>query len=170
MKIVVPRSSFVSRAFLINEALIYIAVLFVLLGVGYTAVDHCIDNSVALRRSADDLSRALAAGERWRGDIRAADQGVRRDSEPNVLSLAGRHGRVAYRFDHGVVYRQTGQGPWVRFLERVKSSEMRADPRSQVTAWRWELELQPQTTASVKPGRFRPLFTFLAVPPAPATP
>ena len=45
---------------------------------------------------------------------------------------------------------------------------MTADPREYVTAWRWELELQPRATGSVKPGRVRPLFTFLAVPERPS--
>jgi hypothetical protein len=45
---------------------------------------------------------------------------------------------------------------------------MAADQRQYVTAWRWELELQPRAKGSVKPGRVRPLFTFLAVPERPA--
>jgi hypothetical protein len=44
---------------------------------------------------------------------------------------------------------------------------MTADKREHVTAWRWELELQTRATGSVKPGRIRPLFTFLAVPEHP---
>jgi hypothetical protein len=41
---------------------------------------------------------------------------------------------------------------------------MAADRREHVTAWRWELELATRTQGSVKPGRVRPLFTFVAVP------
>jgi len=47
---------------------------------------------------------------------------------------------------------------------------MAADPRERVVAWRWELELRPRPSGSVKPGRIRPLFTFLAVPEKPAAP
>jgi hypothetical protein len=46
---------------------------------------------------------------------------------------------------------------------------MQPDRREYITAWRWELELQTRATGSVKPGRVRPLFTFIAVPERPAT-
>jgi len=49
-------------------------------------------------------------------------------------------------------------------LGNVRASTMAADPRHDLVAWRWELELMPQSKASVKASRIRPLFTFLAVP------
>lgn len=158
--------------YFLDEALIYIGALLVLMTVGYLALYHCLDNSVALRRSADDIARAMQAGERWRGDVRLANRAVRLETgaEIGTLVLEGKHQRVAYRYAEGAVYRRVGDGPWTKFLERVKASEMQPDALSHVTAWRWEVELQPRTTASVKPGRFRPLFTFLAVPPNSATP
>jgi hypothetical protein len=48
----------------------------------------------------------------------------------------------------------------------VKNSKMEMDQRRQVTAWRWELELQ----SARKAARVRPLFTFEAVAPAARTP
>jgi len=154
------------RAYFLIEALIYIAVLFVLLGVGYAAMYRCIDSSIALRRNADDITSALHAGERWRADVRSANRQVRlEDTEAGqLLYLEGASGSVVYRFSTNAICRRLRAGTWVRLLPNVKSSTMKSDPREHVTAWRWELELEPRTTGSVKPGRVRPLFTFIAVP------
>ena len=86
------------------------------------------------------------------------------NAEEQTLRLESAEGEVAYRFAAGAVSRRIGTGSWSRVLDRVKSSSMERDARPTVTAWRWELELQPQTRGSYKPGRVRPLFTFLAVP------
>ena len=158
-------------AYLIIEALVYIGVLFVLLGAGYTALYHCIDSSVALRRNADDITSALHAGERWRADVRSATSEVRLESTAagELLHLEGASGTVVYRFNTNAVTRRVGAGPWVRLLPNVKSSTMTSDPREYVTAWRWELELEPRAKGSVKPGRVRPLFTFIAIPERPSS-
>jgi hypothetical protein len=159
------------RAYLLIEALVYIAVIVALLGAGYAAMYRCVDSSIALRRNADDITSALHAGERWRADVRAATSQVRVENTDagQLLHLEGARGTVVYRFTTNAVFRCVGAAPWVRLLENVKSSTMVADPREYVTAWRWELELQPRGKGSVKPGRVRPLFTFLAVPERPAT-
>jgi hypothetical protein len=75
---------------------------------------------------------------------------------------------VEYRYANGELYRRLDSGPWGRVLDRLKSSVMQSDPRPRVSAWRWELELQPQAKGSVKASQVRPLFTFLAVPPTPS--
>src|SRR2546421_12898184 len=62
------------RAYMLMEALAYITVLLVLMGVGFAALYRCIDSSIALRRSAGDLTAAIHAGERWRADIRSAEK------------------------------------------------------------------------------------------------
>ena len=68
-------------AYLLIECLVYISVLFLLLGAGYVALDRCIDHSVVLRRTADDISNALHAGERWRADVRAANGNIRLENK-----------------------------------------------------------------------------------------
>jgi hypothetical protein len=157
--------------FMLTEALVYIGLVFVLLGIGYAAMYRCIDNSVALRRNADDIAGALHAGERWRADIRLASDSVRWDTsaEP-VLRLDGGTNRIEYRLSSGALYRRTGAGPWSKLLDRVASSLMEREVRPNVTVWRWELELQPKASGSFKPGRIRPLFTFLGIPPAVSSP
>jgi hypothetical protein len=157
---------------MLTEALVYIGLVFVLLGIGYAAMYRSIDNSVALRRNADDILRAMHAGERWRADIRLATRDVAWDNSGDnpVLRLEGSTNQVNYRFTGSAVCRRTGTGPWSRILEHVGSSLMEREQRPAVIVWRWELELQPQATGSFKPGRVRPLFTFLAVPPSAALP
>jgi len=160
------RASRGNHAYFLIEALVYIAAVVVLLGAGYAAMYRCLDSSIALRRNADDITSALHAGERWRADVRSATNRIRlEDTDAGQLPyFQGVNSEVVYRFSTNCISRCLGAGTWVRLLPNVKSSTMQPDPREHVTAWRWELELQPRTTGSVKPGRIRPLFTFLAVP------
>lgn len=155
-----------NRAYLMIEALVYIAVVFVLLGAGYAAMYRCIDNSIALRRNADDITSALHAGERWRADVRSATSQARLETTDagQLLSFESPRGPVSYRFSTNAILRSVGAGPWTRLLPNVKSSTMKSDPRQYASPWCWELELAPRTQGSVKPGRVRPLFTFIAVP------
>jgi hypothetical protein len=150
------------NAYLLTETLVYMAVLFLLLGAGYLAMYRCVDNSATMRRSADDIARALRAGEQWRADVRAAASQGRWETTDagQVLHLPGSRSEVAYRFSEGAVLRRTGSNPWRPVLTKVKSSKMEADQRQNVTVLRWELELDPGT----KPVRVRPLFTFISVP------
>jgi hypothetical protein len=159
------------HAYLLIEALVYISVIVALLGAGYAAMYRCVDSSFALRRNADDITSALHAGERWRADVRAATSQPRVENADSDLLffLEGAHGTVLYCFTTNAVFRSVDAGPWSRVLEHVKSSIIAPDKREYVTAWRWELEIQPRGKGSVKPGRVRPLFTFLAVPERPVT-
>jgi len=159
------------RAYFLIEALVYIAVLMALLGVAYSAMYRGIDSSIALRRNADDITSALHAGELWRADLRSATGQPRLENSDagQLLYLDAARGAIAYRFSTNAVFRRLGAGTWVRLLPSVKSSTMTADPRQHVTAWRWELELQPRASGSVKPSRIRPLFTFTAVPGRPSS-
>ncbi len=152
--------------YLIVETLVYLGVLLIIMAVAYAVLYRCIDNCVVLHRNADAVSRALHAGERWRADVRLADRRVSPEATPEgqILHLEGARHRVDYRYANGDLYRRMDGGPWSRVMERLKSSVMESDPRPGVTAWRWELELQPVAKGSVKASRVRPLFTFLAVP------
>jgi hypothetical protein len=165
-------ASFVSRAFparrsvhayLMTEALVYISVLFLLLGVGYIALYRCMNNSTGLRRNADDIVNATRAGERWRTDLRAAKAPprVEQAASEQILRMETAKGTIVYRFADNVVFRRVGDGTPMRLLENVKSSAMTSDPRQQVNAWRWEVELLPRKKTIT---RTRPLFTFIAVP------
>ena len=151
------------------ECIVYLSLLVLLLGVAYYAFDRFTDRSIALRRNADDIARALHAGERWRADLRGATGRIRVETNPNgsLLLIPGPRGVVAYQSTTNAVLRRVGLGAWSTMLDRVKTSSMADDPRASVTAWRWELELQPH---SKKPIRVRPLFTFFGVPQRSASP
>lgn len=135
------------------EMLIYIAVLVVVLDVAYAAFYRCQRNAVNLRRNADDIVRALHAGERWREDVRAAVAMPEwRDGALHIRQAAG---EVTYSFADGSIWKNRSL-----VLGGVKNSRMQSDAGKFVTTWRWEVELAtPQ-----KVVRVRPLFTFEAVP------
>lgn len=151
------------RGISLVEMLVHMSVLIVLIGVGYTALYRCLDNSNALRRSADDIANALHAGEDWRMDVRAAGGKVEVETTPDaqILHLPGARGDVAYRFSDHAISRRLGSNEWSPLLANVQASTFMADARTNATAWRWELELQPRAR---KFGSVKPLFTFLAVP------
>jgi hypothetical protein len=155
-----------NRGYMLMECLVYIGLVSVVLGAGYAALYHCIDNALVLRRNADDIAAALQAGERWRADFRQATGPSHQEtsSEGDTLFLQGQRGEIAYRFSGHALLRRVGDGVWTTLLERVRSSTMTREGRPNVTAWRWELELQPRTKGSIKESRVRPLFSFLAVP------
>ena len=81
-----------TRGMALIELLVYMGVLLVLMGVGYAAFYRCLDNSTALRQSADDIVNALHAGEDWRGDVRTADR--RESLEPIPLPGESLHLRI----------------------------------------------------------------------------
>ncbi len=159
------RGRLCERGYLMTEALVYISAVGLLLTVGLIAMFRCIDNSLVMRRNADDIARAMHIGELWRSDVRAAAKviWVREDGQ-DILQVESPSKRVQYRFADGALYRRINSGPWGRALEQVKASAMQAEARSRVTCWHWDLELQPRIRGAAAPGRMRPLFTFIAVP------
>jgi hypothetical protein len=154
------------QGYLLMEALVYIGLVVVVLGTAFAVAYRCIDNAVVLRRNAEDVTATLSAGERWRADIRNATASpvVETGTDGQTLRLPNAKGDVLYRFENDTVERKTGEQNWIRLLSNVKSSSMHPDPRQKVTAWTWEVELLPRVKGYNKPGRVRPLFTFVAVP------
>lgn len=141
------------RGFTLIEVLVYLVGLTVVLTAAYPAFEKAIRGSSDLRRNADDIVRAVHAGERWRADVRAATGAIR--VEEGKLVIPHAHGPVTYEFAAHTVWRN-GES----FLRDVKSSGMTADRRSRVTVWRWEVEL----ASPRRPPAVRPLFSFEATP------
>jgi hypothetical protein len=151
-----------THGYLLIECLVYILVLFILLGVSYQALFRCISNSVALRRNAEDISKALHIGECWRADVRSATGNIRLE-ETNfvqVLYLPNPRGQIIYCFATNTISRSYNGRPWSQLLTNVASSTMASDRRKTVTAWYWNLEFQTRRNNS----RVSPLFTFMSVP------
>ena len=154
--------SALQRGFTLIECLIYIAVLGIILNLATHSFFKCLEHSRDLQRNADDIVRAMQAGERWREDIRQATGTPKLTQEDGhkTLRVPRGNGEVSYTFTNGKVWRDAGGRPGRQvFLAGVAASEMVADQRERLTAWRWEVELQSRQSAT----RVRPLFTFLAV-------
>ena len=145
------------QGIMLIEALAYIAVLVLVLGVGGALLYRSWSNNIAMRRNADDITRTINAGELWRTDVRSAT-GPISSRDGHELHIPRARGEIIYAFANGTVSRKaSGQQP--RTLARVASSQMQLDRRTQVSGWRWEVELQHNR----KDLQFRPLFTFEAV-------
>ena len=144
------------RGYSLLECLVYIAVLAVVLNLSFVAYYRYDHHTRSLRRNADDITRALRAGERWREDVRAAIAPPH--AIANGLAIPQQSGEVAYVFQDGDVWRQVG-ATRVAVLRQVKVSAISDDSRQRVNAWRWELELaSPQRLVLI-----HPLFSFTAV-------
>jgi hypothetical protein len=152
-----------TRAIMIIECLVYIAVCFLILSVALSAFYKCYDAYKGLHRTADDIARVLRIGERWRDDVRTATAALRwDDSEGDArLDIPHQTGVVHYRFAEGALWRRVDESAvWSQVLDGVKSSRMISETRGSVALWRWEVELKPRRQTV----RVRPLFSFAAVP------
>jgi Tfp pilus assembly protein FimT len=150
------------RGYLLIELLVYIAVLAVVLAITTKAFYRCWDDSKALSRNADDISRALHAGEQWRADLRAATGAVEltRTGDGERFLVPSAAGPIIYTFAAGELRRQTpSPAPTYLMLSNIQSSQMQSDQRQRVQAWTWELELKPTR----KDAKVRPRFTFETV-------
>ena len=151
-------------AFTLIECLAYLGLFALLIVLVMTTFFRARDGSDSLRRNADDITRALHAGERWREDVRTTTAAPSLVTENGQTWLALPRGTNTTVYTHfgSTVWRQvhTNQ-PWQPVLLRVQASHMEADARQHVTAWRWELELQLKDAQK----RTKPSFTFLAVAP-----
>lgn len=153
-----------SRGFSLVECLVYISVFALVMFLAMQVFFQTRDSADRLRRNADDITRTLHAGERWREDIRTATGTPRVVEENGQVWLAiprGTNLTVYAHFKTGVWRQESTNTTWVPALTRVKTSRMEPDVRAHVTAWRWEVELQMKDDKK----HTRPLFTFLT--PAP---
>lgn len=143
------------------ECLVYLAVFAVLTGVGMATFYFCWDHTRAVIFATEDISSALRAGERWRADVRGATGKISAETTPagEVVRMPEPGREIIYRFESGEVRREVPASKNSQvLLRKVKSSQMRAEARDPVSAWRWELELAERRQETQLPL----LFTFEA--------
>lgn len=161
MKTVISCRRRATSGFSLIECLIYISVLAVILTIGSMAFYRCWDDNKAITHNTEDMVQSLKAGELWRADVRQATGPIEvaTTNAEETLRIPRKGGELLYSFAEGEVRRQVDRGPWQVLISRVKSSQMQNQNRDNVTAWRWELELQ----SGRRHAKVRPLFTFEAV-------
>jgi hypothetical protein len=147
-----------SRGIALIEVIAYIGVFFVVVGLAYYLFFRTEEQSRSLRRSADDITAAMNAGERWRADIRAAVAAPVVDAN-GLMRIPQRGGEVRYSLRDGALWREAG-GRAAKILPQVQRSIFEKDSRERVTAWRCTVELRKRRHQAT----ITPLFTFTAVP------
>ena len=123
------------RGYLLLECLVYFAVLVVVLAVAMKGFYHCWTDTHALRRNADDIIRAVHAGEQWRADLRAANGPVQSmQADGNfVLRIPCPAGPVIYSYAKGELRRQTNVPAATHVLfTNIQSSRMESSARRRV--------------------------------------
>ena len=149
------------RGFSLIECLVYCGLFVLLLTLAGQCYYRVEAHSRGLRRNADEITRALGAGEHWRQDIRCAQAAPRVTGMGTnaAVEVSTARGAIRYEFHDGAIWRQAADQPKPsRVLGGVLNSRMTPDPRREVQAWRWEVELVTQQ----KSARLKPLFTFEA--------
>lgn len=144
------------------ECLVYIAVFAVLMNVGGAAFYFCWDHTRSVIYATDDIESAMRAGECWRADVRAATGkiSIATTATNEIVQIPAGKEKILYRFESGELRREIPEKNNSRLLlAKVKTSQMLADERASVQAWRWELELNSRRKETHLPL----LFTFEAV-------
>jgi len=142
------------------ECLVYITAAAVVFGAGTAALYRAMEDHAALRRSTEDITQAMAAGEQWRKDVRAATGKIEIAPDGNGFQVSQGDDWASYKWVDGKLMRQTSQSPqWLAVLQHVKTVEFISERRDGVPGWRLELELKPRRERNP----VKPLFTFLAV-------
>lgn len=155
------------RGLLLVEVLVYLGVAALVTSLAVTTFFKAVDYARHLNRNANDITRALQAGERWRDTLRHATGAPTLVAEDGALRIPQAGGEVVYLFGEQTVFRKAaGDDRFVIELAQVKASRMVREARAHAAAWRWEVELATRLPSV----RVRPLFTFIVPAPAAPTP
>ena len=152
----------IQSGYLLLECIVYMTVVVVVMAVAMKGFYHCWNDNKALGRNADDIIRAVPAGEQWRADLRAATEPLQssRAGDGEQLRILSAKGPIVYACAHGSLSRQTTSPAISNLLfTNIHSSVMQGDSARRVAAWTWELELNPTR----KDAKVCPRFTFETV-------
>src|ERR1041384_1970069 len=125
-----PRFLAGCRGVTLVECLVYISVLFIVLGVAGSALYQGMKQSAALRRNAEDIATALRAGERWRAAVRAATGPIRvvNSDDGQTMNIPTAGAEVVYAFHDGAVWRGSdASSPQLPTLPRIATSRVVMD-------------------------------------------
>lgn len=148
------------------DCLVYMALFGLVTGLATACAFKLERQSREMRQRAEEISRALKAGERWRADIRSAT------NHPmlvpyrgqSLLRIQTKDGDVLYFFESGNLWRKPAQArEFGLFLPDVKQCSVTEDRRRHAAGWLCEIELATKR----KQGKMLPLFSFRAVDPRP---
>ncbi len=159
-----------NRGVTLIECLVYCSVLMILAATGIVLLGKMMGFHRDLERNANDITRSLNAGERWRADVRQATGPIRSfvEGESVLFEIPQETDSVLYQFDQHHLWRHTSsESPSWLALKDVSGCQFVLDSRSHTEAWRLEVHLKTK----LKTVRVEPKFSFLAVPPPqPPTP
>ncbi len=126
------------------ECIVYISLLAWLMGLAFAAYYRWEENSFRLQRNANDIVRAMKAGEQWREDVRSATGPLKLNTTPEEVSLRIPQSKdeIIYLVSERQLKRIVGkQKRGVTLFSNVKKSSMHSGERKFVSAWIWDLEL-----------------------------
>lgn len=148
--------------------MIYVVLLSAFIVVGFTVYQRAMRHSVALQVQAQEITRVMHAGERWRADVRRAVQPPewkehRRLSGKIMRLMMPEGGTVDYYVQENTLWRRNSECAKEPVLAKIESTQMFPAGRGGVGAVQWELALP----SFRKHAQTKPLFTFQAVPGKP---
>src|SRR5436853_7758455 len=91
------------RGIVMIDAIVYIAVLGIVLIIAGAVFDKGMRESAGLQRNINDIERALKAGERWRADVRSAAGAIQ--VGPQTLTIPQTNGVIVYAIETNQVHR-----------------------------------------------------------------
>jgi Tfp pilus assembly protein PilE len=157
-----PKRKHSLSGFMLVDAMVYIAILGIILALAYEGFYTALTNARRLNRYTSDIAHALRVGEQWRAELRGCSAEPRFEQSPDntILVLPHKSGEICYTFWKNALFRlPPGQSNWVSVVPNVQKSTMLRDQRDKIPTWRWELELK----AHHNNPKIKPLFTFEAV-------
>ncbi len=144
------------KYFMLIEALVYIAVLAMLLALSYQVFYKSLTGTRLLGRAGDDIVKVSQIGDKWRDEIRGAESVNYKDG---ILSISKKDGEAFYSMKDGTLQYRVKDGKWRTLYDRIVKCEFSEPPQDGFTAWEMLVELKSDR----KKAKVRPLFSFTAV-------
>lgn len=140
------------------EALVYIAVFMMVVGLTYQCFHMFLKNSQNLKKATEDIIRVTQIGDRWREDIRNADS-IKYDNGILFLNKDGRESCYSFK-DNALQFRGAAlDSQWKILSDRIGECIFTETAHKGFSAWEMNIELKVRNEKS----KVKPLFSFMAV-------